>query len=172
MVSVDYDNGDIRLTLRPNRSLSWRGNQYLFLCIAAWLGSISVGLAAMGAWIILPFLGLELLALGVALYYVSWKLSHCEVLHIARDQVTIAKGKNHAKQAKASWILPRADLTVHIEDATHPWGTPTIQFVCKTPANVRVGEFLNQQDCQRLLQQLMSARLKTRRSQGSVDLPF
>lgn len=118
---------------------------------------------------ILPFVGLELLALGAALYYVSWKLSRCEVLHIDRDLVTIAKGIN---QPEMSWTLSRADLIVHIVAAPHPWDTPIIQFVCKTPTVVRVGEFLNQQDCKQLLELLVSARLKTRHSDGCIDMIF
>lgn len=169
MVSVDHNDGEVRLILRPNCSMSWRGNKYLFLGILIWLGTFSIALAAMGAWVVLFFVGLELLALGGALYYVSWKLSHCEVLHISGDQVTIAKG---AKQLKSSWTLSRAEVTVQVAAARHPWGTPTIQFVCKSPTVIRVGEFLNQQDCKQLLQLLVSARLQTRHSEGRVTMVF
>lgn len=169
MVNIEQNGDDVRLVLRPNRSLSWRGNQYLFLCIAIWLASFAIGFAVMGAWVILPFVGLELLALAGALYYVSWKLSHCEVLHITPDQVTIAKG---ISRPKTSWALPRAGLVVHVAAAPHPWGTPVIQFIADCPDGVRVGEFLNQQDCKQLLQQLAFARLTTRHSEGPVKMAF
>lgn len=169
MIKIERNGERIQLVLRPNRSMSWRDNQLLFAVMALWLGTFGTAFAAMGAWMILPFVGLELLALAAALYYVSWKLSHCEVLQISEKEVSIAKGITHPK---ASWVMPRSEVVVHIANASHPWGTPSIQFLCKSPEPVRVGEFLNQQDCKRLQQELVAARLATRRSAGPVNLPF
>lgn len=168
MVKIERNGDQVRLVLRPNRSFSWRDNQCLFVAVALWLGSFGIAFAAVGAWVILPFVGLELLALAAALYYVSWKLSHCEVLQISSDEVYIAKG---ITRPKASWTLPRSEVVVQIAAASHPWGTPTIQFISKCPNAVRVGEFLNQQDCKQLQQELIAARLATRRSQGRMDFP-
>jgi uncharacterized membrane protein len=174
MVNIEKNGDEIRLVLRPNRSFSWRANQQLFLFIVVWLVSFALIFAAMGAWVILPFVGVELLVLAGALYYISWKVCHCEVLHITRDQVCIAKGTTPSKTShpKASWTLPRDDVVVHVAAAPHPWGAPTIQFTAKYPDTVRVGEFLNQQDCKQLLQQLVSARLTTRHSAGRVSAAF
>lgn len=176
MVTVEEKGEDVKLVLRPNCSLSWRGNKALFLCIAIWLGGFALAFAAMGAWVILPFVGLELAAIAASLYYVSWKLAHCQVLTITRDQVYVAKGVDCPK---ASWTLPREAVTVHVVAASHPWGCPTIQLLVNRlnadggSESVQVGEFLNQDDCKKLLRQLVSARLATRHSNaGRVRVAF
>lgn len=176
MVTIEETGEDIKLVLRPNCSLSWRGNKVVFLCIAIWLGGFAIAFAAMGAWVILPFVGLELMVIAASLYYVSWKLAHCEVLYITRDQVVVAKGVD---QPKSSWMLPRDKVVVHVVAASHPWGCPTIQLLAnKLIAKsgnepVQVGEFLNQDDCKELLRQLVSARLATRHSTGGrVKIAF
>ncbi|MGQ9426859.1 DUF2244 domain-containing protein [Gilvimarinus sp. F26214L] len=169
MLDVQRIDEELFLILRPNRSLSWRGNQYVLLVMSLWLGGFALSFALMGAWMILPLVGLELLALAAALYYVSWKLSHCEVLHISRDQVHIAKG---ASRPTYSQSLPRAEVIVHVAAASHPWGAPHIQLLTRMAPGIRIGEFLNQDDCKELLRHLGSARLTTRHSNGSVRVAF
>lgn len=176
MVTIEEKGENVKLILRPNCSLSWRGNKAVFLCIAVWLGGFGLAFAAMGAWVILPFVGLELAVIAASLYYVSWKLAHCEVLTITRDEVYLAKGVD---SPKASWTLPREQVIVHVVAASHPWGCPTIQLLADRLITsggrepVQVGEFLNQDDCKELLRQLVSARLATRHSTaGRVKIAF
>mgnify|MGYP003677110479 CR=1 FL=1 len=55
----------IRLLLTPNRSISWRG------IVLVWLGLVAVSMLVVvlmvfaGAWLVLPFAGIELTALAV-----------------------------------------------------------------------------------------------------------
>jgi uncharacterized membrane protein len=176
LITIEQNGEEVKLVLRPNCSLSWRGNQVLFLCIAVWLGSFGIAFAAMGAWVILPFVGIELLLIAAALYHVSWKLSHREVLHITPEQVYVAKGVHYPKHR---WVLPREQVVVHVSAASHPWGRPTIQLLANrligkhAGAAVQIGGFLNQDDCKELLRQLVSARLATRHSsEGQARIAF
>lgn len=176
MITVEKKGELLKLELRPNCSLSWRGNQIVFLCLALWLGSFALIFAALGAWVILPFVGLELLLIAGSLYYVSWKLSHCEIVHITPHEVYIAKGVSYPK---FSLRLPRNEVVVHVVAASHPWGRPTIKLLNRrlsdgdAPEPIQVGAFLNQADCKELLRQLISARLTTRHStEGCTSIAF
>ena len=50
----------------PNCSISPTGLLCAFAALAAVTLAIATGFALMGAWLVLPFAGLEVLALGVA----------------------------------------------------------------------------------------------------------
>ena len=52
-------------------SISPQGLALVFVLLAATAIGIGVGFAAVGAWLVLPFAGLEALALGVAFFAVA-----------------------------------------------------------------------------------------------------
>jgi len=61
----------LRLTIRRNCSISPRALWLLLAATAAVSFGIGIGFAVFGAWVILPFAGLEMAALGAAFYCVS-----------------------------------------------------------------------------------------------------
>ena len=93
---IEYDQTDApeayRLVLSPNCSISWRDIIlfYLVTCILA----LAIGLffAFHGMWLVLPFSGLEMLALGTGLYLVSRSAHRKEVISLDRDMVRVEKG--------------------------------------------------------------------------------
>lgn len=138
--------------------MSWRGNQMFLLGMICLSGAISTGFALMGAWVILPFAGLEMLALGSALYYVSWKLSYQEVINITAESVSIDKG---VYKPRKSWLFARDGLSLNVQPEKHAWSTPVIQLRHKQNL-VEIGEFLNQADCHTLLGLLRDSGIPTR----------
>ena len=64
MVSARHNAEESLIILRPNRSADWRANRNLLLSLAALSCVISTGFALLGAWVILPFAGLEIAVLG------------------------------------------------------------------------------------------------------------
>lgn len=138
--------------------MSWRGNQIFLLSMICLSGLISVGFALVGAWVILPFAGLEMLALGSALYYVSWKLSYRQVIVITEDSVAVDKG---VYKPKKSWLFSREDVSLSVQPEEHEWSSPVIRLRHKQSL-VEIGEFLNQPDCRRLLALLKENGIPTR----------
>jgi uncharacterized membrane protein len=53
------------IVAKPNCSATWRSNQLVLLPLALPSLTIATAFALLGAWPILPFAGLELLALSV-----------------------------------------------------------------------------------------------------------
>ena len=75
MVTADRleTNHTFRLTLKPNRSISWKGNMLFLLLISTPILIIAFGFLYIGAPIILPFAGLEIVIVLIASYYVYQK---------------------------------------------------------------------------------------------------
>lgn len=147
MVITEETSQGLRIILSPNRSMSWRGNQLFLLGMIALSGTISIGFALIGAWVILPFAGLEMAALGSALYYVSWKLSYQQVVTVNDELILVDKG---VYRPRKSWQLNRTDVSLSIQPEEHPWSTPVITLRHQQQL-IELGEFLNQSDCKELL---------------------
>ena len=108
MVNFDKtraENG-YRFTLSPNCSISWREllGFYLGTCVVA----LVVGLffSLQGLWLVLPFSGLEMMALGAALYVTSRKVYRREVITLDSKRITIEKGVRRIHQRwefETSW---------------------------------------------------------------------
>lgn len=80
---------EFTLVARPNNSLSSSGRFFVF----AFLFVVSVGIAgafaALGAWLVLPFAGLEMLVLYLAFRYVDRHAADYERIEIDGDTVMV-----------------------------------------------------------------------------------
>lgn len=86
------ENAELTIITRPNCSLSYAGRLLFFCVILFFSAVIAIGFAFVGAWLILPFSGLEVLALGWALYYISCHVNDYECIVIKGDTVTVEIG--------------------------------------------------------------------------------
>ncbi|MEN8130541.1 MAG: DUF2244 domain-containing protein [Pseudomonadota bacterium] len=96
-----------RFVIRPNRSLSWRGNLLFFWVMV----SISFGIAGaftlMGYWIVFPFAGLEMAVLGIALYLCAMRMTRYEVICVENDAVEVIVGRHkpeHRYRFNRHWV--------------------------------------------------------------------
>jgi uncharacterized membrane protein len=104
---VDTARQRARIIVRPNRSLTWRGNLMFLGLIAAISLAIASGFALLGFWIVLPFAGLELVALAVGLYAVGHRLSRCEVITVEGATVEVETGYRYPQERNRflrSWV--------------------------------------------------------------------
>ncbi len=83
-----------RIVARPNNSLSAKDNVLLMLAIATVSLLIALSFAQMGAWLVLPFAGLELLAFAYAFNYVYIHSNDFESITIENDCVVVEKRSN------------------------------------------------------------------------------
>jgi uncharacterized membrane protein len=82
---------DCKVVARPNVSLSPEGSLKLLLVLAIVMLVVSIGFMHIGAWMVMPFAGLELLALAIAFYYVNLHSADFESITIEDDRVVIEK---------------------------------------------------------------------------------
>jgi uncharacterized membrane protein len=81
-----------RFVIRPNCALSWRTTKYLIWFFAACLTAVGGSFLAIGAWLVLPFAGLELAVL-VAGFYLSALAGHrCEIIEIVGPVLRVMRG--------------------------------------------------------------------------------
>jgi uncharacterized membrane protein len=137
--------------LRPDRSLDWRGNLRFYglislvsLCIACWF-------TWLGAWIVLPFAGLELLALGFALYLVSMQGLDMETIRIQGDRLEICKGR---RQIESTRCLQRCWARVRLEPAAHTW-YPSRLMIRSHGKGTEIGSFLGSEEKEKLARELI-----------------
>lgn len=150
MVTTSRTASRLMIIVQPNCSASWRNNQLVLIAISIPSLTFAIGFALQGAWPILPFAGLELLALGSALYYVNWKLQYRHVITLSDENVCIDKGFYLPRQ---SWKFPRQGTDLAIVPERHPWDGPELSLQ-RTGESVTVGEFLNRDDSLKLAELL------------------
>jgi len=84
--SVDY-----KIIARPNRSLSAQGMVKVVAIIASFSLVVALGFSLVGAWMVLPFAGLEVLALAYAFYFINCHADDYESITIEGDSLAVEK---------------------------------------------------------------------------------
>ena len=77
------------LTLKRNCSISPAGLMWVFAALSAGALAIGVGFAIAGAWLILPFAGLEVVLLGAALVLYARRAADYERIELAGGRLTV-----------------------------------------------------------------------------------
>lgn len=135
------------LLLEPNRSLSWRGNKWLLASVGVIMGTSSTGFALLGLWPILPFAGIELMALATALYFTALKQRYREVITFTDSEVLLQRGRSHPEE---EYRFPRqwANFIVRISPyRAHP---PRLMLRCHG-REVEVGRCIGEDEKERLI---------------------
>lgn len=82
---------EFSVVARPNRSLSSKGMIHVVCGISAFSLIVAIGFSLAGAWLVLPFAGLELVALAFAFYYMHLHADDYESITITGDQLAVEK---------------------------------------------------------------------------------
>ena len=81
---------DLELTARRHCSTSPRFLALCFVCLAAIPGTIGLGLALfLGAWLVLPFAGIEIAALAAAFVWVARHIGDYEKVTVEGDRLIV-----------------------------------------------------------------------------------
>ena len=162
MVSVNRAGPETVILIKPNHSASWRQNLWLLAALAVPSLGAGVAFALLGAWPILPFASIELVALGGALYWVNWKLEYRHVIRFTDESVVIEKGYFIPKR---SWHFLREEAALRISTEAHPWQGPELS-VHDQQTETRVGDFLNRDETLELLN-VLKQQLSVRTHSGN-----
>jgi uncharacterized membrane protein len=108
----------VRFTVRPNCALSWRSTKALFAFFALCLGAVTAYFAAIGAWLVLPFAGLELAVLGLGLYLSSLAGHRREVIQVEDLVLRVLHGGRQLREVVA---LPRQWTRVQLRRDPRGW---------------------------------------------------
>jgi len=143
--------GEAIFTLRPNCSLSWGGMKIAFAVLSVSLICVAVYFAARGAWLVLPFAGLEILLLAAGVYASARRGATREVIHISPDGVAIYRGSRRMTEICR---FSRSWARVKLLNDVSSWYPPRL-LILSHGRSVEVGAALTEEERSELAQQLM-----------------
>ena len=149
-IQSNKENNFHRILIKPNQSISWKSGLVFVLVIAFTCLSIGLGFAYVGATLILPFAGLEVIFVGICTYLVLNKTSQQEVITLSKDKLIIEKG---AYRLKKVWEYFRLWSYITVERPQHPW-YPAHIVVTSKGERVPLGDFLTEQEKEELVSNL------------------
>lgn len=138
------------ILLEPNRSASWKVNMAIIGFLALACGIVSLYMWSLGAWLVAPFAGLEVVFVFTATHIFLHRNSYREVIHFNPTNVTIEKGRYYAEQ---NWQMLRHWTRVEVLHADQTHYLPVVRLTSHG-RSVEVGKFLNEEDKDTLLTHL------------------
>ncbi len=146
-----------QFVVQHNQSLSWHGNKIFIIYIAILPLGIASIFALQGMWLILPFAGLEILALAFGLYVCSLRCRDREVITIDDEKLFIETGRNKPNQR---WQFERAWLQLELKKSTY-YGHPSQLLIRSKGRQIEIGKCLTNKERKRLAQSLVAVLQKS-----------
>ena len=138
------------IILSPNMSARWKTTKYFLYIVTGFALIIALSFAAIGAWMILPFTGLEILALLIVMYRVSKKCYRKEVIHLSKEAITVEQGQ-HSPHTR--WNSELFWTRLIVQPSGHPWHSDKV-ILRGRHDQIEIGSFLNDQEKIALVRQL------------------
>lgn len=138
------------IILSPNLSVRWSDNVLFLYVVCGMAALIGISFTMLGMWLVLPFTGLEVIALVAVVYYVSHKCRRIEVIRVEDGCVQVEQGYT---RPQTSW---RSDLfwtRLIVTSQERPWH-PLRIFLRGRDDQIEIGTFLNEDDKRILIKQL------------------
>jgi len=155
MVVTDTETNGTVITLSPNRSATWKHTKIVIAAMVFIVMVIALAWSFMGAWLVLPFAGLEVGLFALLMYKVSRFTYSKQVIRIGSKSVTIEWGMKMIEQRQE---FSREDLYVYYWEADEGWHLPRIS-ISQAQRKLEIGTFLNQADREILKSKLEEAGL-------------
>lgn len=131
-----------RFIIRPNSSLTWKQGLFAYSMLAIFCISVAGWFAFRGFWLILPFAGLEVLALALTFYLCMRRCTKIEVIGLNADTLYIEKGWHKPDQRyefKTAWIK------IELVKAIYR-GHPSVLKISSSGRSVIIGADLNEDE--------------------------
>ncbi|MEX0384926.1 DUF2244 domain-containing protein [Spiribacter pallidus] len=142
--------GARRFVLAPNIAPNWGQTVRVFIGLSVVCLGVALVLTSMGFWPVLPFAGLELTALGAALYVSARRSLDREIVHVEGAEIRVEKGRGRVEK---TWYLDRAWTEVALRQLPRRW--EHTQLVLRSRGReVILGEFLETDERRSLAREL------------------
>ena len=119
-----------------------RSNILFILAISVTCGVIGIAFYIAGAFLILPFAGLEIILVGTCVYLVVQRSYKQEIITLTPEKLKIEKGISKPNQF---WEYFRIWAFVVVEKPKHPWYPAHIVITSKGE-RVPIGDFLTEKE--------------------------
>jgi uncharacterized membrane protein len=150
MINIRDSEQSAEIILRPNSSASWAQNRRIIIAVMMVNTLFSMGFVAIGAWLVLPFMGLELLMMYLVMSRLFQKLQIQQIVNLNSQTLSIDVGH---RRCERSWQWPKTNSCVLVTVRPHPWDPLQISL-SHCGEHVLIGGFLNKDDSLQLLSTL------------------
>lgn len=158
MVVENRTEKNLQLLLMPNHSATWKQTKLMIYGI----GGVSLIIAAywisIGAWMVLPFIGLEIIGLTILARLVCAKSYSKDVLTVSDEEIEVTYGK---RSPEKHWHFSLKETELQIVKPHHSMSP--LQLKLKDSSKcLPIGSYLNKPDIEQVIQALKNTRLKYR----------
>lgn len=168
MVEVHHTDAETVITLRPNQSATWEETRVFVLAICAVTLVIGVFWTLVGAWVVLPFSGLEAALVAYLFYRVCQSTYQRQVITCSKEVVKVQFGMRFPKR---SWLLQRDRTRLAVGEPRHALDAPSL-VIADTEQSLQLGKFLNRDDMQIAIKAFRQIGLPVRSRGESGDAHF
>ena len=139
---------DYRFVAKPNCSLSRSGRVCVVAVLAFFSLTVAAGFSLAGAWLVFPFAGLELMAVGYAFYHIGRHADDYESISIQGDELAIeVRDDSKVSRSVFHCYWARVELREGPGNTRHLW-------LCSHGKEIEVGRFMSDQQRSELAGQL------------------
>ena len=139
-----------RFVLAPNLAPNWGQTWRIFLLLSSVCMGIALVCAWFGLWPVIPFAGLEIIALGAGLYVSARRSLEREVIDVDGGVLRVQKGRGRAEH---TWHMERTWTEVVLRRLPKRWGET--QLVLRSrDLEVTIGAFLDAEERSSLAREL------------------
>lgn len=147
---LDTTKAQGHILMSPNVSLSWRGMKIYLWLISSLLFLIAMYFTYIGAWMVVPFAGLEILALNFLTVWVAYQCRRKQVIHVGDNWIRVEKGYQSPRYTWESELF-WTRLVTH----KSPYHGHLVKvFLHSKQRKLEIGEFLNEDDKKLLINTL------------------
>lgn len=147
---INENTGTGVIILSPNNSSTWKFNMMVLASLALIAAVISILFLIRGLWLILPFSGLEILALFSGLYLCLYNNHITEVITFKDHILVIERGH---KSIENSWEYQRIWTKIFVRNPAYR-GHPKKIVIRSHGKELEIGAFLNKNDKEMLIRKL------------------
>lgn len=155
MVDTQNQHDQTIIVLTPNRSASWHEVKVVVWVMVTFVMIIAIAWTFVGAWIVLPFAGLEVGLLALFMYRVNRQCHAQQVITLREQDIVIECGITCPVDV---YRFNRYKTHLAITEAANPFDK--VQLLLQDDEQqFTVGQFLNQHDSELARRALISAGL-------------
>ena len=148
--NLDITNGKGYIVMCPNMSADWNTTKRFLWGISIVSFMVAIGFSLAGYWMILPFAGIEVLTLVTFMYWVSHQCYRQQVIHFHDNHICVESGRHSPQQTWESELF-----WTRLVIRKPPYrGHPETLLLRSRQEQVEIGEFLNEEDKEKLVTEL------------------
>jgi uncharacterized membrane protein len=151
--NLDISKGQGHIVVCPNMSGQWQTTKLFLWLISSLVLFIATIFALLGLWVILPFAGIEIIALVSLMYWVTHQCRRKQVITLSDNRIFVEAGYT---SPGSSWESELFFTRLFVDKPPYRDGKPVKVFLRGRQQQLEIGEFLNEEDKQKLITELRS----------------